>query len=504
MQIMKVSEEKDENSVLLVDEIYSSVDEETAMDLRRLQVSFIDSYLLYKNKMSVENWLTMELQSHMSDKSEDEIMKISSDIIMSIKTSEEKKKELEVAVQNGRSKESWFASEVKRATSYMSTQEASKYIKQLDDALISANNALYDTIITQNGNVNMNPYLDGFIAEQYHAQTFNLNAEASGSSYRARVLQPDGQGYTKNSVDVVIVDDSGKVVRRYQSKYCKDAESTLEAFNKGDYRGQRKLVADGQELEIKNASNVIESPDGVQSMPLSKNSAKDLQREAQSGNWNDLNWNEYKVKDLAVGIGKQAGQAALMGAAIGIGFNIAQKVSSKEPIEGKEILQAALVSGSDFGIKAAAAGALKVGVEKGIVSFIPKGTPAGTIANIAHVAIENIKIFGKVAKGDLTLKEGMNKVEEVTVSTVAGISASIEGAAIGAEIGIVFGPAGAAVGGFIGGTIGYMMGSKSGELIVKGVQKIREETKKTLRLLGNSVKSGAEKILNKARLLFNR
>ena len=37
--------------------------------------------------------------------------------------------------------------------------------------------------------------------------------------------------------------------------------------------------------------------------------AKELQDEAQSGKWNDLNWNEYKTKDLAIGIGKQAGQA---------------------------------------------------------------------------------------------------------------------------------------------------------------------------------------------------
>lgn len=39
--------------------------------------------------------------------------------------------------------------------------------------------------------------LDGFIAEQYHAQTFNLNAEATGSQYRAKVLEPNGNGYAK-------------------------------------------------------------------------------------------------------------------------------------------------------------------------------------------------------------------------------------------------------------------------------------------------------------------
>ena len=31
-------------------------------------------------------------------------------------------------------------------------------------------------------------YLDGYIAEQHHAQTFNLNAAAGGSKFRARVV----------------------------------------------------------------------------------------------------------------------------------------------------------------------------------------------------------------------------------------------------------------------------------------------------------------------------
>ena len=265
--------------------------------------------------------------------------------------------------------------------------------------------------------------MDGFIAEQYHAQTFNLNAEAAGSPYRAKVLEPTGNGYAKNSVDIVIVDESGHVVRRYQSKYCKDAEATAKAFEHGDYRGQQKLVPEGQEQDIaKKVTTVIEAPDGTTSTPLSKERAKELQDEAQSGKWNDLNWNEYKAKDLAIGIGKQAGQAALMGAAIGVGFDVAQKVWNGEDIKGEELVETAIVSGADFGVKAAAAGALKVGAEKGIIKAIPKGTPAGTIANIAHVAIENVKIVGKMATGELTVKEGFEKMEQTTVATVAGIA----------------------------------------------------------------------------------
>lgn len=66
-----------------------------------------------------------------------------------------------------------------------------------------------------------------------------------------------------------------------------------------------------------------------------------------------------------------------------MGFDVAQKLWNGEEIEAEEVAETALVSGADFGIKAAAAGALKVGVEKEIITVIPKGTPAGTIDYMA-------------------------------------------------------------------------------------------------------------------------
>ena len=296
------------------------------------------------------------------------------------------------------------------------------------------------------------------------------------------------------------MDEGGHIVRRYQSKYCKDAEATARAFEHGDYRGQQKLVPEGQEQDIaKKVTTVIEAPDGTSSAPLSKERAQELQEEAQSGKWNDLNWNEYKTKDLAIGIGKQAGQAALMGAAIGVGFDVAQKVWNGEEIKGEELVETAVVSGADFGVKAAAAGALKVGAEKGIIKVIPKGTPAGTIANIAYVAVENVKVVGKMATGELTVKEGLEKMEQTTVATVAGIAASTKGAAIGAAVGSVLGPVGTVVGGFIGGTIGYMAGSKVGETIVKGVQKIRKTVTDGIKSAGKAIADGAKSFANGVR-----
>lgn len=465
----------DKTNFLLIDEAFGPIiKEDECAKLKPITSDFLKAYVENKDK-PIQDWLEKKLTEYLPEKKPDEIKQITEEIICTIELDEKNLASLKEAVSNGRSKESWFASETQKSVSAMTTQEASQYLSNLDKALQEANESLYNTITTQAGVVNQNPSLDGFIAEQYHAQTFNMNAEATGSQYRAKVLEPTGSGYAKNSVDIVIVDKNGKIVRKYQSKYCKDANATEKAFEKGDYRGQRKLVPEGQDTEMSiDASDVIEAPDGTTSNPLSKTKAEVMRDEAQSGRWNDLNWNEYSTKDLAIGIGKQAGYAALQGAAIGVGVDVAQKLWNGEKIEADEVIETAFISGTDFGVKAATAGALKVAVEKGIITVIPKGTPASTFANIAFVAVEDAKIIKKMMSGELTAKEGIDKIEQTTFAIVAGLAAMAKGTAIGASVGLMFGPAGAAIGGFIGGTVGYMAGSQIGETIVKGAQKMRD------------------------------
>lgn len=492
--------EKEVETLLLIDEEDSPILlEQECKEIKPVIKDFIKCCVENKDK-PVTEWLCEKMQKSLPQKKPDEIQLITEEIIATIQKDEENKKSLKVAIENGRSKESWFASEMQKATSAMSAQESAHYLKCLDSALENANEALYRAITTQAGTVSQNPRLDGFIAEQYHAQTFNLNAETRGSRYRAKVLEPTGNGYAKNSVDIVIIDVDGKVVKRYQSKYCKDAYATQKAFEHGDYRGQQKLVPEGQKAEItKKATTVLEAPDGTISNPLTKSKAEQMRDEAQSGKWNELNWNEYKTKELALGIGKQAGYAALQGAAIGIGFDVANKLWKGEEIEGEEIVETALASGTDFGVKAATAGAIKVGVEKELITVIPKGTPAGTIADIAFVAVEDAKVVGKMMSGELSIKEGIEKVEQTTVATVAGLAAMEEGAVIGGVVGTIFGPVGAAIGGFIGGTVGYMAGSKTGEAIAKGAQKICNGAVKVVKAIGSGTKSAVSTVTSGVR-----
>ncbi|MCS4570192.1 hypothetical protein FZ989_05800 [Clostridium perfringens] len=223
---------EDENLIIDID--YSLVlDEEEAEKLKEIEQRFIESYAQNKDKMSIDEWLFFEIKKNITTKPDNDISKISNEIIETLKTNEYKKKSLEESVKCGRSKENWLASDLKNIFSNMSLGETVDYLNELDKAIDNVNEAMFNTITTKNGSINKNLNLDGFIAEQHHVNSYNLNAKVNRSKYRAEVLVPkEGQTYGKNSVDIVIKDEAGKIVERYQAKYGKTAKDTISMIKK--------------------------------------------------------------------------------------------------------------------------------------------------------------------------------------------------------------------------------------------------------------------------------
>lgn len=491
------------------DEILS---EEEAHKVSEFQKKFLESYADTKDKMTVDAWLPQELQKQLPERTSKEIQEMSDEIISSLKTTEEMKVSQQKAIESGRSKESWLASTLMKSTSQMSAQESARYLQSLDDAVKNANTAMHQTITTKGSGYmipSQNPNLDGFIAEQAHVNSFNMDAAAKGSSLRAEIqpLKP-GETYTKNGFDVIIKDANGNRIHQYQMKYGATAEDTIRMLKAGNYNNQTIVVPSDQVEIVQKAfpNKTIRSIIGegnVSSKPLTKEQVKKSQNEAQNGNFLEADWNDYAAKDIALGIGKQVGYSCLQGAVVGAGMSIATKVWNGEPIDGEETVETAIASGADFGIKAATAGALKTASEKEIIKAIPKGTKGSTFANIAFVAVENVKVLGKVATGELTAKEGLDAMEQTTGACVAGLAAATQGATIGSAIGSVFGPAGIAVGGFVGGTLGYMAGSGIGQAVVKGAQKVRDTAVEAVKSIGSAVFSGVKSAISGFTSLFS-
>lgn len=488
-----------ETQDLIVDAtIAPPISEEDLQTVGDLQTTFTAGWERAQQAgTSVEDWLRDEMVRQLPERDPQEVSAMSAEIIDTLKAQEEAKSSLQAAVARGRSKESWFADKMQEITSVQTAQgTAAAHMASLDKAVTDANKQMAATYLTQSGAVNQNPHLDGFMAERYHVETFNLNAKANGSQYRAEVLGGAGKGgYGKNSVDIVIKDANGKIVRRYQVKYGKDGQATTQLFENGDYRGQRKLVPSDQKGEVKGSTDTLQAPDGTKSNPLTRSDAKKLQQDAQSGKWNDLDWKEYRYRDLAIGLGKQVGKSALLGAVIGAGTEVVRKLWRGEKVEGKEVAKAALEGGADFGLKAAAAGALKVAAEKGAFRGALKGIASSSWANVAFVAVENAKILYKMGTGKLSVEEGLDQMEQTTVAAVVGLAAGAKGAAIGAAVGtMVGGPVGTVIGGFVGSVVGYMAGSAAGTVITKTAQSVRKRVGEKICSFVRSATTGSKNV----------
>lgn len=467
--------------------------EKEAKQFKEILTRFIKSYSAKDENVSDAEWFAKEMKAELPELSDDEAKKMADEALASIKEYNENLKSINDTSKSGKSSEKWFAEKVSKAATGVSIIQHGQYLdevsRSLDEAISTANQAMEDTVLRLDKQISMNPNLDGFIAEQYHVNTFNANAVASGSPYRAKVLTPDGKTFAKNSVDIEIIDEAGKVVKRYQAKYCSTPKGTERAFTSGDYRGQQKLVPSGQGDDISAiTTECIEAPDGTKSNPLTKEEAKALQQKAQKdGIIPKTDWNSFNTKELALQIGKSAGLAGLQAAAITTGFSLAEQVIKGEGIDTEKTVESALKSGADTSVKLASAGALKVATEKGIIKLIPKGMPIGTIANVICVAVENIKILGKVATGEITISQAMDQMGRTTTSMVYGIGWGTAGATTGAVALCWIPVVGPFVGGLAGGMVGYMAGSKFGSAVYSGIKIVKNG-------IVNACKSGLNKI----------
>lgn len=88
-----------------------------------------------------------------------------------------------------------------------------------------------------------------------------------------------------------------------------------------------------------------------------------------------------------------------------------------EVLSDKETIIDTLVSGADTGLKKATAGALTVASENGI---IPESS-VESLSTIAHRAIESLKTFGEVFKGNMTLTEAVIEIKNTAVAAVKSL-----------------------------------------------------------------------------------
>lgn len=502
MEDLKIKDASNSSSENALEE---GLTEKETKELLKITKRFMKSYSQKDKSVSDEIWLHGELKKELPERTDEELSKMAKEIVDSVTEFDRNHAEINQACDGGMSKESWFSNKVSEASVGMSIAEYGEYLNSIDTAITNANAQMMKTVMTQTGEISQNQNLHGFIAEQYHVNTFNMQAALEKAPVHAEVCVPEpGQSYGRNSFDIVIKDNkTGRIIHQYQSKFGKDAKETLRLLKEGNYNNQREIVPTGQVEDISSAlpgKSVTDYIGGTEkvptkSKPLSKEEAVRLQKDVQeNGITPKHDWNVYNTKELALNLGRNAGLAGIHAAVLTTGFDMVSKVVQGESIDADETVEIALRSGADAGIKAAAAGALKVGAEKGVVALIPPGTPAGMIANIACLGIENAKILAKVATGEMSMSEALDKMGRTSTSMYYGLGWGSTGMMIGAAALSCIPFVGPIVGGVVGGMVGYMAGSKFGEAVYTGVKKIGQAAKSAAQSAWNGIKSVGSKI----------
>ena len=377
-------------------------------------------------------------------------------------------------------------------------------MEELGDVLNEANTQIYRTVTTQDGAISQQLNLDGFLAEQQAVNSFNAAAKLNNSPFRAEVCAPEpGQTYGKNSFDVVIRGEGGRIVHQYQFKYGKDANATIQMLKRGNYNNQT-LVVPPEQVEAVQAAfpgkTVVSQIGGtekvpVSSAPFSKAEVKAMQEKIQStGTVPEADWNAYDNRMLGKYVGRQAMMAGVQGAVLGAGFSLAARLVSNEPIEAEDVVVDALRTGADTTVKAATAGAITVAAQKGALGVITPLTEVMPIANLACVAVENVKTLGRMASGELTAGEALDQMGCNTTAMYYGLGCAPAGMAIGAAalgwVPIV----GPIVGGVVGGVVGYAAGSKFGQAVYGAVKTVAKTAVKTVKKMAEGVKKIGRKL----------
>ena len=514
-----------------------------------------------QDKKDLKTWLIYELQNELPNKKAEDIEKIATELIAGVEIYYKKKKEVEKYQSLGISNGDYVGNEIlekvadeieeaeivdtkeviedmKEASNILSqyneamiyetaaikepqlvanvlsANSVNNYVDSVNTAIDNANKTIIESVTTKAGTINQNPNLDGFIFEEYHAGTFNIDAAVKQKSYHAKVLKPKlGETYRKNSIDIVI-EDSGKYVKKYSAKAYKIENGTAKSFydeNGYKYRFQSKLVPTDQTNEIANSVDKIKY-NNVESKGITKAEIKDIQKDLQNGNKKADIFN-FKKDVNTISISKQIGKQVMLNGTIGLGVgmtaNIGTKIIQGKEVEAEEVIEAGIKTGASMGMATAVAGGIRVAVEKKVIPTVfSRVLTNNTIGAIAASSIDIIGTAFKLGSGEISLGKA---VKDVGNSLGAGYGAIISsgigfsgGMALATTIGLgTIGTVGTILTGglaLVAGAVCGVIGSNIALKIANGLGKITETV---VDKAVDIVKSGMNTVKNMASGFIN-
>ena len=508
-----------------------------------------------QDKKDLKTWLVFELQNELPNKKVEDIEKIATELISGIEIYYTKKKEVEKYQSVGITNGDYVGNEIlekvadeieeaeivdtkeviedmKEASSILSkyneamvyetaaikeqqlvanilcANSVNNYVDSINTAIDNVNKTIIESVTTKAGNINQNPNLNGFIFEEYHAGTFNVDAAVKQKPYHAEALKPKlGETYGKNSIDIVI-EDSGKYVKKYSAKAYKNGNETARAFydraTRYKYKFQSKLVPTEQVGDVKNSVDKIKF-DNVESQGISKEGIEEIQKDLQNGKEISeiINFkNDVNTISISKEIGKQAMFNGTMGLGIGMAANIGVNLISGKEVEAEEVIEAGIKSGASMGMSTAVAGGIRVAVEKKVIPTVfSRILTNNTIGAIAAASMDIIGTAFKLGSGEITLGKAVKDVgKSISASYGAIISSGIGfsgGMALATTIGLgTIGTVGTILTGGLALAAGAVCGVIGSNIALKITNGLGEITEKAIDKAVDIVKSGINRAKN--------
>ena len=515
-----------------------------------------------QDKKDLKTWLVFELQNELPNKKAEDIEKIATELISGIEIYYTKKKEVEKYQSLGITNGDYIGNEIlekiadeieeaeiidtkeviedmKEASNILSNyneamiyetaaikepqlvvnalsaNSVNNYVDTINTAIDNANKATIESVTTKAGTINQNPNLDGFIFEEYHAGTFNVDAVVKQKPYHAEALKPElGETYGKNSIDIVI-EDTGKYVKKYSAKAYKNANETAKSFYDKmtgyKYKFQSKLVPTEQTSEIANSVDKIKY-NNVESKGITKAEIKEIQNDLQTGNKKAdiINFkNDVNTISISKQIGKQAMVNGTMGLGIGMATNIGINLITGKEVDAEQVIEAGIKTGTSMGMATAVAGGIRVAVEKKVIPTVfSRVLTNNTIGAIAAASMDIIGTAFKLGSGEIILGKAVKDVgNSISASYGAIISSGIGfsgGMALATTIGLgTIGTVGTILTGglaLVAGAICGVIGSNIALKIANGLGKITETV---VDKAVDIVKSGMNTVKNMASGFIN-
>lgn len=352
----------------------------------------------------------------------------------------------------------------------------------------------------------------GFIAEEFHAETFNLDSVLNDSDARAitdRYKQEwTDQGLKGNDNPDIVIVKNGEITIKAQSKYNQTAQKTSGQMSQKNNDGTTKygdmdqMIAPSDQVGgVKDHANDIANKkaelgdaalekshrntaekvtdkitDGESSStPLSKSEANEMGK----GNLDKKIQieNEYKTASTVKQMGNAAVNAAAMSAVVAGSINTVRYIQLAR--EGKlsaeeatfEIVKESVSAAADSAVKASAnAGVqslmVRYGSEKAVVEVLAKQglqsmmkTNAVTVGVVC--AVDAVKDLVRLGMGDISQEEFFERQGKGLMMTSAGVVGGSLGAAgvtaIAGALGVGSGTLAMTAAGVLGGLSGGMI-----------------------------------------------